>query len=164
MSEPKSTQTFFEGKQFTVVVEEWDRPREVVRHPGSVSVVAVHGGELVLVETFREPARKQLLELPAGTMEPGEEPLETAKRELEEEVGLRGGTWTSLGSYFTSPGFVDERMHVFLAEDLELGEQDLDDGEDVRIVRWRVQDLARRLDDVEDMKTLAGLLLYLHRS
>jgi ADP-ribose pyrophosphatase len=161
VSEPKHAETVFEGKQFSVVREEWERPREIVRHRGSTTVVPVHEGSLVLVEIFREPVRRRLIELPAGTLEVGEEPLASAQRELEEEVGLKGGRWTSLGSYLTSPGFLDERMHVFLAEDLERGEQNLDPGEQITVVRWPVDDVESRLADVEDLKTLAGLLLFL---
>jgi ADP-ribose pyrophosphatase len=161
VSEPKHAETVFEGKQFSVVREEWERPREIVRHRGSTTVVPVHECSLVLVEIFREPVRRRLIELPAGTLEKGEEPLASAQRELEEEVGLKGGRWTSLGSYLTSPGFLDERMHVFLAEDLERGEQNLDPGEQITVVRWPVDDVESRLVDVEDLKTLAGLLLFL---
>ena len=163
MSEPKRAETVFEGKQFSVVLEEWERPREIVRHRGSTTVVATHDGSIVLVEIFREPVRRRLVELPAGTLEPGEEPLAAAQRELEEEVGLKGGSWTSLGTYLTSPGFLDERMHVFLAEGLERGEQHLDAGEQIAIVRWPVDEIESRLADVEDLKTLAGMLLFLRR-
>jgi len=123
--------------------------------------VAVHDGAIELVRQHREPAKRRLLELPAGTLEQGEDPLECAQRELEEEVGLKGGRWRSLGTYFTSPGFLDEQMHLFLAEDLEEGEQDLDDDEDVEIVRWPVDEADSRLDELEDLKTVAALLLYL---
>jgi ADP-ribose pyrophosphatase len=148
----------YEGKQFSV---EEDEGKEIVKHPGSTAVLAIHEGAAVLVRQTREPADRKLVELPAGTLEDGEDPLESAQRELEEEVGLKGGRWRSLGTYFTSPGFLDEQMHLFLAEDLEEGEQDLDDGEDVEIVRWPVEELESRLGDIEDMKTLAALLLYL---
>ena len=164
MTQPDATTTIHEGPQFDVVRETWgDREREIVRHAGSTAVVAVHDGAVVLVRQTREAARRPLLELPAGTLEDGEDPRESAQRELEEEVGLRGGRWTELGVYYTSPGFLDERMHLFLAEDLERGEQDLEEGEDVDIVRWPVDELEARLGEVEDMKTLAGLLAFLRR-
>ena len=163
MSEPRRAETVFEGKQITVVREEWERPREIVRHRGSTTIVPIHDGSLVLVDIFREPIRRRLVELPAGTLEEGEEPLASAQRELEEEVGLKGGRWMTLGSYLTSPGFLDERMHVFLAEDLERGEQNLDAGEQITVVRWPVEDIESRLADVDDLKTLAGLLLFLRR-
>ena len=162
MNEPTDTRVAYDGEQFRVVVERWNgRDREIVNHPGSTAIVAIHDGSVVLVRQTREPARRQLIELPAGKVDDGEDALDAAKRELEEEVGLRGGRWRSLGTYFTSPGFLDEQMHLFLAEDLERGEQDLDDGEDVQIVRWPVDDVEQRLDELEDVKTVAALLLFL---
>jgi len=152
--------TLFEGKLFDVVEEDG---RQIVEHPGSVAVVAIDAEErVVLVSQYREPARKELLELPAGTREKGEEALATAKRELEEECALVGGEWRELAAFWTTPGFVREHMYLYLASGVEEGgKQDLDEGEDVRIVRWPVAEIAGRLDEIEDVKTLAGLLLYL---
>jgi ADP-ribose pyrophosphatase len=137
--------------------------KEVVDHPGSVAVVAVDRERRVwLVRQWRQPARTQLLELPAGTREEGEEPLTTAKRELEEECGLVGGAWRELVSGWTTPGFVREHMTLFLAEGVEpRGEQDLDESEDVTIVKWPVDEIAQRFGELDDVKTQLGLLLYL---
>jgi ADP-ribose pyrophosphatase len=137
--------------------------KEVVDHPGSVAVVAVDRERRVwLVRQWRQPARTQLLELPAGTREEGEEPLTTAKRELEEECGLVGGAWRELVSGWTTPGFVREHMTLFLAEGVEpRGEQDLDESEDVQIVKWPVDEIAQRFGELDDVKTQLGLLLYL---
>ena len=163
MTAPDGSRIVYDGKQIDLVVEQWgDREREIVEHPGSTAIVAVDAeGYVTLVRQLREPARKRLLELPAGTLEPGEQPLETAKRELAEEVGLRGGDWTELGAFYTTPGFCRERMHVFLAENVESGEASPQEDEEVETVRWRVEDVASRLDELEDAKTIAGLLLYL---
>ena len=162
MNEPRSSRTAHDGKLFDVVIEDWDgHDREIVVHPGSTAIVAVHDGAVVLVRQLREPARKPLLELPAGTLEDGEEPLASAQRELAEEVGLRGGRWRDLGGFWTSPGFLREYMHVFLAEELEPGEAEPDEDEDVEIVRWPVAEIPDRLGELEDAKTIAGLLLYL---
>ena len=162
MNEPRSSRTAYDGKLFDVVVEDWDgREREIVDHRGSTAIVAVHDGAVVLVRQLREPARKPLLELPAGTLEDGEEPLASAQRELAEEVGLRGGRWRDLGGFWTSPGFLREYMHVFLAEELEPGEAEPDEDEDVEIVRWPIAKIAERIGELEDAKTIAGLLLYL---
>ena len=165
MSEPSATKTVYDGKQFDVAVETWGkRDREIVQHPGATAVVAIdREGCVTLVRQLREPARKELLELPAGTLEEGEDPLTTAQRELTEETGLRGGRWRKLGAFFTTPGFCNERMHVFLAEDVERGEAEPDDDEDVAVVRWPVAELEQKLDELEDAKTLAGLLLYLQQ-
>jgi len=148
---------------YLTVVEEGGK--EVVDHPGSVAVVAVDTQRRVwLVRQWRQPARTQLLELPAGTREKGEDPLTTAKRELEEECGLVGGEWRELVSGWTTPGFVREHMTIFLADGVEpRGEQDLDESEDVQIVRWPVDEIEQRFGELDDVKTQLGLLLYLYR-
>lgn len=163
MSEPESSRTVYAGTQIDVVVEQWGaREREIVEHPGSTAIVAVdRDGFVTLVRQTREPARRQLVELPAGTLEPGEGPLQTAKRELAEEVGMRGGHWRELGAFYTTPGFCREQMHVFLAEGVENGEPSPDEDEDVEIVRWHVDEIGAHLSELEDAKTIAGLLLYL---
>jgi len=146
---------------FVELVEE--NGKQIVVHPGSVAVVAVDRQDrVVLVEQYRQPARKRLLELPAGVREDGEEPLETAQRELREECGLRGGEWREVAAAWTTPGFVREHMTLFLAEGVEpRGEQDLDESEDVQIVRWPVDEIAQRFGELDDVKTQLGLLLYL---
>ena len=164
MSEPDETRVVYDGKLVDVVVERWgDHEREIVEHPGAVGIVAVDRDDnVVLVRQLREAARKKLVELPAGTIDEGEEPLATAKRELEEETGLRGGEWNEVAAFWTTPGFCRERMTLYVAEGVEGGgEQNLDEDEDVEIVRWPVGEIASRLGEIEDAKTLAGLLLYL---
>jgi 8-oxo-dGTP pyrophosphatase MutT (NUDIX family) len=160
---PDESRTVFEGKQISVDVERWgDAEREIVRHPGAVAIVAVDAEDrVVLVRQPREPARKRLLELPAGTREPDEEPLETAKRELEEEVGLRGGEWRLSTTFFSTPGFCDERVWLYVAEGTDEAETVPEADEEIEIVRIPVTELEARLDEIEDAKTLAGLLLYL---
>jgi ADP-ribose pyrophosphatase len=157
--------TVYDGALIDVVVERWgEHEREIVEHPGSVAIVAVdREGRVVLVRQLREAARRELLELPAGGLEPGERPLDTARRELREETGLHGGRWRRLGAFFTTPGFCRERMHVFLAEDVEEGEAAPTADERVAVERWRVDELERRLGELEDAKTIAGALLYLGR-
>ena len=163
MNKPDSARRVYGGRQFVVVVESWsDREREVVQHPGSAAIVAVDAdGYVTLVRQLREPARGRLIELPAGTLEAGEEPLACARRELEEEVGLTGGRWSELGAFYTTPGFCNERMHVFLAEVVERGDPHPESDEDVEVVRWHADELKRRIGELEDGKTIAGLLLYL---
>jgi ADP-ribose pyrophosphatase len=135
--------------------------KQIVVHPGSVAIVAVDKqNRVVLVEQYRQPARKTLLELPAGVREEGEEALETAQRELKEECGLHGGEWEEVASAWTTPGFVREEMTLFIATGLDEGEADPDEGEDVKIVRRPVSELPQLIRETEDLKTLAGLLLY----
>jgi ADP-ribose pyrophosphatase len=161
--EPDSARRVYEGRLLGLTVEQWgDHEREIVEHPGAVAIVAVDGEEcLTLVRQLREPAKKHLLELPAGTAEPGEEPLETAQRELQEECGLTGGEWRELAAFWTTPGFCRERMHLFAAEGVERGAASPAEDEELELVRWRVSEIGGRLREIEDAKTLAGLLLYL---
>ncbi len=161
--EPDSARRVYEGSLLALTVERWgENEREIVEHPGAVAIVAVDGeGYVALVRQLREATRKHLLELPAGTAEPGEAPLETAKRELQEECGLTGGAWRELAAFWTTPGFCRERMHVFAAEGVERGEASPADDEDLELVRWPVAEIEQRLHEIEDAKTLAGLLLYL---
>jgi ADP-ribose pyrophosphatase len=160
---PDSSRRVFEGRLLGLTVERWgEHEREIVEHPGAVAMVAVDDeGFVTLVRQLREATRKRLLELPAGTAEPGEEPLATARRELQEECGLTGGEWRQLASFWTTPGFCRERMHLFAAEGVERGEPSPAADEDLELVRWRVTEIGDRLHEIEDAKTFAGLLLYL---
>jgi ADP-ribose pyrophosphatase len=160
---PDSSRLAYDGRLIDVNVERWGgRDREIVEHPGSVAIVAVDvGGYVTLVRQLREPARERLVELPAGTAEPGEAPLETAMRELREECGLSGGQWRELAAFWTTPGFCRERMHLFAAENVVSGEADPAADEELEIVRWPLAEVEKHLGEIEDAKTLAGLLLYL---
>jgi ADP-ribose pyrophosphatase len=161
--EPDSARSVYEGKLLGLTVERWgDHEREIVEHPGAVAIVAVDAdGYVTLVRQLRQATRERLLELPAGTAEPGEEPLATARRELREECGLTGGQWRELAVFWTTPGFCRERMHLFAAENVERGEPEPADDEELELVRWPVTEVEGRLGEIEDAKTLAGLLLYL---
>jgi ADP-ribose pyrophosphatase len=162
---PDETRIAYDGKLIDVIVERWgDHEREIVEHPGAVTIVAVDADDnLIFVRQLREPARKQLLELPAGTLEEGEEPLAAAKRELEEETGLRGGEWDHGPSFWTTPGFCRELMHLFLVDGAEEGDSKPEADEELELVRIPVADLPARLHELEDGKTLVGVLLYLRR-
>jgi ADP-ribose diphosphatase len=161
--EPDSARRVWEGGLLGLTVELWGgHEREIVEHPGAVAIVAVDGeGYVTLVRQLREATRQRLLELPAGTAEPCEQPLETARRELQEECGLTGGDWSELAAFWTTPGFCRERMHLFAAEGVQRGEAAPAEDEELELVRWRVSEIGERLDEIEDAKTLAGLLLYL---
>jgi ADP-ribose pyrophosphatase len=163
---PDSAQTVYGGKLIAVTLERWgDHEREVVEHPGAVAIVAIdREGMLTLVRQRREAVRTELVELPAGTLEEGEAPLACAQRELQEETGLTGGTWREAAAFYTTPGFCRERMHLFFAEGLERGEANPESDEELEVVRWAENDIAAKVDEIEDAKTIAGLLLYLQRS
>jgi ADP-ribose pyrophosphatase len=159
---PDATRVVYDGKLIDVAVERWGAlEREIVDHPGAVAIVAVdRQGRVALVRQFREAARAELLELPAGTLEEGEEPLATAKRELAEETGLHGGEWREVTAFWTTPGFTRERMTLFFAEGVEEGKAAPDADEQLELVWWPADEILERLPEIEDAKSLAGLLLY----
>ena len=160
---PDDSEVVWQGRLLAVTIERWgSHEREIVEHPGAVAIVSIDTERcLTLVRQLREATRGMLLEIPAGTREPGEEPLVTAKRELREECGLTGGAWRMLGGFWTTPGFSREYMHVFLAEGVVRGEAEPAADEELEIVRWPADEIESRIGELEDSKTLAGLLLYL---
>ena len=137
--------------------------REIVRTTGAVAIVAVDDDHVWLVRQPREAVGDpDSLELPAGRLDKdGETPLESARRELAEEIGRVAERWTPLTSYRSSVGFTDEVVHLFLAEDLRAADGEHESGEDERIeiVRRPLAELAELIEEVSDSKTLIGLLL-----
>jgi len=137
--------------------------KDVVRHPGAVAVVAVKDdGGLVLVRNRRVAVGQWLLEFCAGKLERGEDPAAAAARELEEETGFSASRIEPLGTFFTSPGFADEIMHVFLATGLKPVPQRLEEGEEIEVVHMTRDELRDRIADgtVTDGKTLGAFLLW----
>lgn len=135
--------------------------REVVRHPGAVVVVPVDGeGNVYLVRQFRYPYGKAILEVPAGKLEPGEEPFPAAKRELSEEIGAEAAEWTELGQFLPTPGFCDEVQHVYLARGLTFGATHPDEDEFLETVKLPLGEAVAMAVDgrLEDSKTVAALL------
>ena len=135
--------------------------REIVSHPGAVGIVAHDGEHLWLVRQPREAADEYLLELPAGKLDVEEEDvLATAKRELAEEIGKGAKTWQHLTTFFASPGFSDEQIHLYLATDLYDEHADTDEIERIEIVPVPLNDLDDVIRDNADSKTLVGLLWF----
>ena len=163
-----ASRTAWEGKFATVRVDRiryddgQEAEREIVAHPGAVCVVAHDGERLYLVRQPREAVGEQaLLELPAGKLdEEGEEPLETAKRELAEEIGKGARRWQRLTSFYTSPGFADEECHVYLATGLYEEAVDAAEEERIEVVEVPLADLDEVIRDCRDSKTLVGLLWF----
>ncbi len=146
--------------------EGFEIQRVIVQHGGSAVMMPVDDkGRILLVKQFRLPARKYLWELPAGRIDKGETPLQAAKRELIEETGYRAKRWTKLVSYWPSPGFLAEKMTLYLAEELTAGEQK--PVEDERIeTRWFSRTEVGDLIDagtLDDGKTIIGYSLWLRR-
>jgi ADP-ribose pyrophosphatase len=134
--------------------------REIVEHPGAVGVVAHDGETLYLVRQPREAVDEPaLLELPAGKLdEEGESPLDTAQRELAEEIGKGAHSWQHLTSFYTSPGFADEECHLFMATNLYDEPAETDENERIEVVEVPLARLDRVIRDCRDSKTLVGLL------
>jgi 8-oxo-dGTP pyrophosphatase MutT (NUDIX family) len=134
--------------------------REIVEHPGAVGIVAHDGETLYLVRQPREAVNEPaLLELPAGKLDDeGESPLDTARRELAEEIGKGARTWQHLTSFYTSPGFADEECHLFVATGLYDQEATADENERIEVVEVPLEHLDRVIRDCRDSKTLVGLL------
>jgi 8-oxo-dGTP pyrophosphatase MutT (NUDIX family) len=162
------SETAWEGRFAAVQVQRFryddgqEAEREIVTHPGAVAVVAHDGERLFLVRQPREAVDEQaLLELPAGKLdEEGEEPVDTARRELAEEIGKGARSWEHLTSFYTSPGFADEECHVFLATELYDERAEADEGERIEIVEVPLTDLDDVIAGCRDSKTLVGLLWF----
>ena len=161
----------YEGRIAHVRLDEFRYPdgstsvREVVGHPGAVAIVAHDGRFLYLVRQPREAVGEEaLLELPAGKLDvAGESPLDCAKRELAEEVGKSASRWEELKRFYTSPGFAEEEVTVYLATDLEDVGATADDEERLEIVAWPLDELDRAIAECHDSKSLIGLLLFRQR-
>jgi len=134
--------------------------REIVEHLGAVAIVAHDGETVYLVRQPREAVGDDaLLELPAGKLDQeGEKPLDTAQRELAEEIGKGARTWQHLTSFYTSPGFTDEECHLFMATDLYDESAETDEHERIEIVEWPLANLDSAIRDCHDGKSLIGLL------
>jgi ADP-ribose pyrophosphatase len=154
------------GRIASVRIERWrlddgeEVEREVVGHPGAVGVVAHDGEQLYLVRQPREAVGDpSLLELPAGKLdEEGEDALATAKRELAEEIGKGARNWQHLTTFWSSPGFSDEEIHVYLATDLYDEQAEADENERIEIEIVPLSQLDDVIRDCKDSKTLVGLL------
>lgn len=162
----------FHGRIFDVrtdVIREGDieYERDIVVHRGSAVIVPIfEDGTVALVRQYRHAVGGITLELPAGGIEPGETFEQAARRELEEEVGFRAETVRKLSEFYVSPGFLTEKMHLFLAAKLARTAQSLDEDEIVEILRLPLADAVKMIStgEIQDAKTIVGLLLYAHRS
>ncbi|KFI03349.1 ADP-ribose pyrophosphatase [Bacillus spizizenii] len=159
-----SKEQIFSGKVIDLYVEDVELPngktskREIVKHPGAVAILAVTDeGKIIMVKQFRKPLERAIVEIPAGKLEKGEEPEYTALRELEEETGYTAKKLTKITAFYTSPGFADEIVHVFLAEELSVLEEkrELDEDEFVEVMEVTLEDALKLVEsrEVYDAKT-----------
>lgn len=163
-----SREDIFSGRIVTLHVDKVEllsgrtTTREVVDHPGGVGVLALDGdGNVLTVTQYRYPFGKTLLEIPAGKLDhPGEDPYQAGLRELKEETGAVTGRYESLGRLLPSPGCYGEILHLYLARDLKMEEQHLDEGEFLNVERVPFDEMVRRCLDgeIEDAKTVAAVL------
>jgi ADP-ribose pyrophosphatase len=162
-----NSQKVFDGRVFKVTVDTINEgnltyQREVVHHPGSAVIVPVHDdGTVALVRQYRHPAVRYLLEVPAGSLNDGERPEAGAARELEEELGLIAERWEKLSEFFVSPGFLEEKMWVYLATGLSEGKPHPDEDEVLDVVRLPIGEALEMITsgEIQDAKTIIGLIL-----
>lgn len=161
------SRTIFQGKIVTLLVDRAELPdgkeatREVVRHPGGVAILPLdENGAVTLVRQYRYPFHQVILELPAGKLDGPEDHALAARRELSEETGLEAEELTYLGCLLASPGFCDERLHMYLARGLRQAESHPDEDEFLNVVTMPFDQLVRQVMDgtVEDAKTVAAVL------
>ncbi len=157
----------FEGRVFTAEVHTIEQPdgthgtREIVVHNGGVAILAIHEGNVYLVRQYRKAAGQYLLELPAGKLEPGEDPEHCAYRELREETGLIASHMTRIGTYYVSPGYDTEVIHIYQAHDCTVGDTDPDEYEFVDVVPTPFE-VAQQMccnGEIIDAKTVIGLMV-----
>ncbi|MEM2123680.1 MAG: NUDIX hydrolase [Candidatus Bathyarchaeia archaeon] len=168
MEERLRSRTVFRGRLFKVSLDQVELSngitveREVVHHRGSVGVVPLtDDGKIVMVRQFRYPAGKELLEIPAGTLEPGEDPVHCAVRELTEETGYIAEQLEPLGQVFLCPGYCTERIHLFLARGLRKGRQLTDIDEKITVELIDLGDVADKIrgGEIADAKSICGIYL-----
>ena len=159
------TEKIYEGKILNLRIDTVELPdkkyskREIVEHPGAVAIVALtEENEIILVKQYRKAVERELLELPAGKLEIGEEPKETAIRELKEETGFTSERIEYLLEFYTSPGFSDEKMYIFLAEELIEGEAQPEKDEYIEVKKVKLDDLIDMIfkGEILDSKTIIG--------
>lgn len=162
-----SSKSVYDGKIIHVRVEDIVRPdgkaakRELISHPGGAGIVAADAEKnIFMVEQYRIAARSMMLEIPAGKLEYGEDPLECAKREIVEETGYSVGKIEPLGDYYATPGYCEEVLHLYLGTELEWQGQHLDEGEFLNVKKYPLDELYKMVMDnkIVDAKTAIAIL------
>lgn len=165
------TEPIFEGKIISLQVDHVKLPngetatREIVKHPGAVAVLALLDDKMIVVEQYRKALGKSQVEIPAGKLDRGEDPLEAAVRELEEETGYRSGSIRHINSFYTSPGFADEIVHLYVAEQLTPGtarpdEDEFLECEAITLEQAREYIRERRISDAKTITAVYAWQVY----
>ena len=162
-----SNETVYRGRVFDISISEISEGeiqyrREIINHHGSAVIIPVYADKTVaFVRQYRHAAREYLLEIPAGTLNEGEDPRLGAARELEEEIGATAGQIEKLTEFYVSPGFLTEKMHLFLATDLIETAQNLDEDEILSLERFSFPDIFEKIrsGEIQDAKTIIGVIL-----
>ena len=164
-----STERIYEGAIINVRVDTIRKPsgevvsRDIVEHNPVIAVIAIDADDnLLMVRQYRTPTGKTLLEIPAGGIDPGEDPETATVREMQEETGYRPGKLVKLGGMYSAPGFTDEYLHIYLATDLEPSQLYAEDTDEIELVRVPLKDVPGLVTSgaIEDAKTLGSLTLY----
>jgi ADP-ribose pyrophosphatase len=164
--------TLHKGRVFDITVENVTLfngvtlDLEIIRHPGAAAIVPMLDGEtVILLKQYRHAAGRFMWEIPAGTFHDHEAPLECARRELTEETGYVAGIWHSLGAVVPVPGYSDEHIHLFMAGDLTLSNQNLDPDEILEVHALPLEQVVRMIaaGEIQDAKTVAGIFLVLNQ-
>ena len=172
MEETVSSKLLHQGKNFSFKTDVVRLPngketvRDIVDHPGAVAIVAVDDGEMVLIWQYRYSTRSEILEIPAGTLEVGEDPYACAVRELREETGYAAKDWSKLLSAYVAPGYSNEIIHIYVAEGLTEVGSDMEEDESIRVERFSFNEVTDLIEsnEIRDSKTITGVLAYLTRT
>lgn len=162
-----SSEDIFKGRVINLHVEQVELPngnkssREIVEHNGGVGIIAVdENREVFMVTQYRSAAKCMLMEIPAGKLEKGEDPLECGKRELVEETGYEAKEFVHLGAYYATPAYCEEKLNIYLARDLKFVGQHLDEDEFLNVKKYKLDDLYQMVMDnkIYDTKTAIAIL------
>jgi ADP-ribose pyrophosphatase len=163
-----SRESIYNGRVLKITKDTIEMPggkpatREVVHHPGAVAIVALnHEGKLLMVRQFRYATGRSLLEIPAGTLNPGEDPDVCAVRELQEETGYKPGHLEKLGGIFPAPGYTSEFIHLYIATDLTESRLEMDEDELIEVETYTLPEVFAKIQSAEiaDAKSICGILL-----
>jgi len=172
MEKTITSRTVHQGKNFSFKSDEVElsngnhTTRDIVDHPGAVAIIPLlKEGNIVFVRQYRYSAGRELLEIPAGTLKPGEHPDKCAARELKEETGYSAGSIKKLLSCYMAPGYSNEVIHFYIASDLREGKQESEEDEDILVQKYGFDEALKMIEDgdIMDAKTIVGVLSFLTR-